>query len=336
MIRKLAHIVRNHLKSKAVVLMYHRIYSPASDIWDIAVSPATFEQQLKVLKNKYNVVSLEEMIQGLKKKSLKNNCIAITFDDGCLDNFTIAKPLLEKYHLPATFFVPSGFVDGQKAFWWNVIEDVFLHAPKLPKHLSIEIDGNQYDFHLENEAELTAEIVNQHKNWKANDSLPPTLRADCYFKIWQKLRILPPQAIDDVMSRIESWANNNSKENSSYCMSLNHILDLDANPLFNVESHSCHHSALAYHDKSFQKNQILNDKLFWELELKRKVKYLAYPYGNYNQDTQSIARDLEFNAAFSTEEKYIHNQSNIFALPRYQVKSWNEDIFDKSIKNWMK
>lgn len=90
------------------ILVYHTINKtdgPAACAETI--SPERFEQQLSWLSRRRRVVSLEETLT----RSLKENLVAITFDDGYRDNLTTALPLLEKYSLPMTLFVAAGFVD---------------------------------------------------------------------------------------------------------------------------------------------------------------------------------------------------------------------------------
>jgi len=91
---------------KAVV--YHTISTPEVRLpADIDISPQRFEEHLRWLaKRRERVVTLRDTLSAPKNKSL----IAITFDDGYLDNLTVALPLLEKYDLPMTLFMAAGFV----------------------------------------------------------------------------------------------------------------------------------------------------------------------------------------------------------------------------------
>ena len=79
--RQLVYDIRQFLANKALVLMYHRIAEPVSDVWEISVSPKNFEEHLQVLKKSANIVSLEELAHRLKKKTLRRNTIALSFDD---------------------------------------------------------------------------------------------------------------------------------------------------------------------------------------------------------------------------------------------------------------
>lgn len=97
------------IKSNYVVpiLMYHSV-SPLKNKEDrLTVSPDTFDSQMRFLKkNKYNVVSLEEIAWLIRmKKKIPSKTIAITFDDGYKDNFRNAFPVLKKYNLKAGIFI---------------------------------------------------------------------------------------------------------------------------------------------------------------------------------------------------------------------------------------
>ena len=89
------------------ILMYHSVRPDALPENRLTVSTATFEKQMRFLvADRYNVVPLEE-IAGLlsQKKRIPAKTVAITFDDGYIDNYTYAYPILKKYNLPATIFI---------------------------------------------------------------------------------------------------------------------------------------------------------------------------------------------------------------------------------------
>src|SRR4051794_10348662 len=85
---------------EAIILMYHRIARPETDLWELAISPENFETQLKILKRTNLVVPISEIAKSLKEKKATRKRVAITFDDGYMDNFYTAKPLLEYYSIP--------------------------------------------------------------------------------------------------------------------------------------------------------------------------------------------------------------------------------------------
>lgn len=89
------------------ILMYHYINSEEPLRSRLGVSPQSFEKQMRFLReHKYNILSLEELTDLIRnKKRIPAKTVAITFDDGYLDNYTNAYPVLKKYNIPATIFV---------------------------------------------------------------------------------------------------------------------------------------------------------------------------------------------------------------------------------------
>lgn len=90
------------------ILMYHYVLDTQEARHDRRiVRPQTLESQLRFLKaNRCQVIPLEKLGALLHdKKKISKNTIVITFDDGHLDNYTNAYPLLKKYNMPATMFI---------------------------------------------------------------------------------------------------------------------------------------------------------------------------------------------------------------------------------------
>ncbi len=110
--------LRNLLLPTAIILTYHRVADVTEDPHQLAVSPQNFEAQIQYLKENYCAVSLAEIIEHLRNKTLRKNMVAVTFDDGYADNLYQALPILEKYNVPATIFVTSNFV-GTSGYPWD-------------------------------------------------------------------------------------------------------------------------------------------------------------------------------------------------------------------------
>jgi peptidoglycan/xylan/chitin deacetylase (PgdA/CDA1 family) len=142
-LRAVVRRLRAYQEPKALVLMYHRVAEPATDVWDLAVSPTNFEQQLRVLQRSGLVVPAEELVSRLASKTLRRRSIVITFDDGYCDNYLAAKSLLEQYKLPATFFIATGNLGQASEFWWDELEDIFLLTEHLPAAFDLAIVGQQ-------------------------------------------------------------------------------------------------------------------------------------------------------------------------------------------------
>ncbi len=101
-------------KHSVPVLMYHYVSDPPPDSDQnritLSVSPANFRQQMKWLKdNGYHTITPDDLFSI---KALPEKPILLTFDDGHVDNFQTAFPILQEYGLKGTFFIVTDWVDS--------------------------------------------------------------------------------------------------------------------------------------------------------------------------------------------------------------------------------
>lgn len=328
--------INKYFEHKAIVLMYHRIADSRADVWNIAVSPENLEEQLNFLKNSGRVIPLQELVKELQNKRIKKNSIAITFDDGYADNFVIAKPLLEKYELPAAFFIPTINIGQQKEFWWDELEQLILYTKELPSSISIVINNIKIELGLGEENKLNDEIVSRQISWKAYEQPPPTLRCNIFLTIWEALKPLNNEQQQHYLQILRSWAACNISTRKEYqCMSVEQLKKLGENNLFTIGAHSSTHAALAFHNKSFQEKELVENKFFLEKVLDNKIEMLAYPYGSYNADTINASIGAGFTSAFTTDEECVLNKTRSYCIGRFPVKNENAIKFADSLERWL-
>ncbi len=105
---------------KAIVLTYHRVTSISSDPLFLAVTSSNFNDQIRVLKNHFDIISTTELISRLHASTLKGNELVITFDDGYLDNLTEALPVAISHNVPLTIFISTGvFTSPDFSYPWD-------------------------------------------------------------------------------------------------------------------------------------------------------------------------------------------------------------------------
>ena len=110
------------LRSRSLVLLYHRVATPRTDPWSLCVSPAHFEQHLEVLRS-FVRTRLDRIATRRWRPS-----VAITFDDGYADNLHEAARLLKRYDTPATFFIATGYIGGLREFWWDQVARIVFES----------------------------------------------------------------------------------------------------------------------------------------------------------------------------------------------------------------
>jgi peptidoglycan/xylan/chitin deacetylase (PgdA/CDA1 family) len=319
---------------KIVVLMYHRIDMAETDPWGLCVSPKNFEQHLQVLKDGFNIISTEELLRQVSAKKIIQNAVCITFDDGYADNFIDAKPLLQRYNCPATFFITTGSIGQQKQFWWDELGNIFLQTQHLPEFLSLKIRNETFE-HLLSENLLTAEMRRLHKRWKYHQK-PPTERCILYLKIWERLLPLSSDEINTVMSSLKKWAwSEHLKNNLSFPMTDLQLKQLKLDPLFSLGTHTITHPDLSTKNELIQFEEIDGSNHTLEKDYGIKTNMLSYPHGRYNKLTIDIVTRLSISACFTTDQKAVNADSDVKLLGRFQAFNWTGKVFKNQLNGCM-
>ena len=105
-----------------------------------------FREQLNVIKNSCQVISMDDVIDIYKNKiKITDNLIAITFDDGFKNNIEIAAPILDEFNFEATFYITSGLIGTNELFWVDQLENSINYNKK--ENLKINLKGEIFDFY---------------------------------------------------------------------------------------------------------------------------------------------------------------------------------------------
>ncbi len=116
------------------VVNYHRIDDPNRRDFDsfkpnVSATPEEFERQMDYLAKYFQVVSLKDVVAWLDgKKDLPPYAALITFDDGYLDNYASAYPILCKHNFPALIFLTTEHIGTDASFYWDLAGYCFAHT----------------------------------------------------------------------------------------------------------------------------------------------------------------------------------------------------------------
>jgi peptidoglycan/xylan/chitin deacetylase (PgdA/CDA1 family) len=123
-------MLRARRNAPPVILMYHGVSdgtgTDACDCEAKHVAAPLFREQLQFLASCRRVVPLGTLVESLRAGKDTGGMLAITFDDGYLNNATTAAPILSETGVPATFFLATGFLNERRWLWNDRIEAI-LH-----------------------------------------------------------------------------------------------------------------------------------------------------------------------------------------------------------------
>lgn len=146
-------------RSKLRVLMYHKLSTSNSD--RLTVQTDVFEKQLLYLKKHYyNPISLSQLIDYKSSNvGLPKRPVLITFDDGYENNYVYLYPLLKKYGLKATIFLPVGFIG--KSNCWDEGSEVIMCYDRLKEMNPEFIEYGLHSFGHINYSKITEDMLIQ-------------------------------------------------------------------------------------------------------------------------------------------------------------------------------
>jgi peptidoglycan/xylan/chitin deacetylase (PgdA/CDA1 family) len=118
------------------VVNYHRIDDPYRRDFDsfkpnVSATPDDFNRQMDYLARWFNVVSMRSVVEWLDgQKELPPYAALITFDDGYLDNYLSAFPILLAHSFPALIFLTTEHIGTDAPFYWDKAAYCFHHTRK--------------------------------------------------------------------------------------------------------------------------------------------------------------------------------------------------------------
>ncbi len=280
---------------RLVVLAYHRVFAKFDALYPEVPDVDLFASQMKVLRDRFNVIRLSDGVEGLKNGALPPGAVAITFDDGYADNYHVAFPVLRDLGLPATFFVATGYLDGGCMFNDKVIEACRLApagswATGLPDVGTVHVD-EQNRFAAVKQVVMKLKYLSQEQRNEYADRLLDGLGG-----------VSPPEIM----------------------MESGHVKRLHRSGM-DIGAHTMTHPILAQLDDEQAEREIDAGRRTLETLIDAKVSLFAYPNGR--PETDYTSRDVRlveragFAGAVSTVWGCADAATDRYQLPR--ISPWD-------------
>lgn len=296
------------------ILFYHRVEDSSLTPDSLGRTPLTareFERHLKHLSRFWHVLSLDEAVKELRSgKDVARDGVVITFDDGYRSNYTVALPLLEKYGLPATFFIVSSAVEGTP-LWFDEVDSWFIETTAEKFRLS--------KINIEFGLETAEERIRAAKEVMA---VLKRLAPDEYVPFLEELRtqlgITYPHAQPE-HREILNW---------------DELREMVAEKLVTIGAHTVTHPILPLLDSASIRYEIAESCRRLSEELHQSVEYFAYPNGGYNSGTQAVVRDLNLVACATGGNGFNPPGIDLTALNRLGAEGLSHFQFVLHLAGW--
>ena len=261
----------NRLNGKVLILAYHRVLSDA-ELDEYYVQPGmyvhkdVFEEHMRFLKSNFVILSFHALLELWDKKAVeedKRYCV-ITFDDGWLDNYTYAYPILKKYGVPATIFLATSFIGTDEWFWPEKVIYVLSHCESQAERDRI---FNKLDIY---ESDID-KIIEGCKRLREEDLKILINELESCFEFPRKRMLL-------------NW---------------DEVKEMSANSI-SFGSHSHTHKILTRYPVDIVKQDVRRSKNMLMGKSINFIPVFCYPNGNNCREVVEIVETEEFTAAITT------------------------------------
>jgi peptidoglycan/xylan/chitin deacetylase (PgdA/CDA1 family) len=282
-----------------IILLYHRLVDDRSKY--LSKGPVVhhhikhFKNELRYLKKNFEILSMDEAVQRMKLGlGFKRPSVAITFDDGYQDNYTLAYPVLKKHGVSATIYLTTSLIGTMARTWPDQIELALLKTKKdyfcFPSLFGDELNW----------------ITTEAQKKKAN------------IKVAEALKLKPDMEREKLMQEffevLEVDGAHRKNQGPRMMLNWNEVKNMAQNGItFGAHSHT--HPILSRMPPEKAKEDIFYSKKVIEENLGTKVQHFAFPNGrdqDFSEELRDYCREIGFESVASVN--YGLNDSKISAM----------------------
>lgn len=284
------------------ILMYHTL-GPDDDDFDAwtVVRVADFKQQMAFVRRHYDIVSLDEALEG-RERSGRPRAV-VTFDDGDVGLYRHLLPIVEELALPVTIYVATGAVETGQQYWFDRLMNGLQSATPLA-----------FDLSLPGLPKGMIGSERGERNWLAIGALldhlktvEPNVRESACRELLAKaatLQQIPHVALGP--------------------MTVDQVREISRNPLITLGSHTHCHSLLDQLRLDDAVASVDQSCRLLEQWTGRAPRHFAYPNGNHSPALQRAVASMGFRSATIADGGAWSGRGSLTALPRIPVGRYDD------------
>jgi len=300
---------------QATIVMYHYVRPIKNSRFPgiKGLEASDFEEQVSYFKKHNAIVSLNDVYDAIYSGgALHPNALLLTFDDGYLDHYQYALPVLEKHKIKGCFYPPLCAVRERKMLSVNKIHFILSSAPaaEIAAFINQEIDKTgkpsaRYLANLDLSSRFDTKEVIYVKRMLQRE-LPEDFREKLITQLFARYVSQDEKAFAEQLYLSEAQI----KEMKS----LGH----------HIGSHGSRHYWLSRLTSDEQRKDIAQTKDFL-MGLGEQILSFCYPYGDYNDDTLNILKEFNFSIGLSTKLGAADLKGNPLTLARFDTNDFPKD-----------
>jgi len=295
------------LSARSVILTYHGVLGHDGSGDDFLnhnfIAEEVFDSQLQWLRKHYRPLALSDLIACYREgRQPPPRSVALTFDDGFENNYSVAFPLLRQHGIPFTVFLTTGLLDRPAAQLWSerVKRSIYLCSAHS---ITVSLLGRDVRLDLHS----------------------PSAKADAARGVLQDLKRKPVRLRDAAVASIEAACGRppiTSAEMERYAFLTWEQVRTMASAGVEFGSHTVSHPILSTLDTDSVDFEVRESKRCIESQLNRECETFAFPNGSpadYGQREKRALESAGYHAAFSLRGRLNGRRPDIFEIDRINV-----------------
>lgn len=301
---KVHHAWRRMHRDELLVVMYHGVTEDAAVArrWWHHVHAKDFERQIRYLRDHYDVLSIDDALAAHWNGGLQRPTACVTFDDGYLNNKTVALPVLRKYGVPATVYLATGMMGTDRLLWTVELHSAFEITS------ATDIDLTQFGMGT----------VPLHGD---------RARTTAYEEVVEHLKELSPQERERTLRNLFDQLRASANQNVTQAFAMMHWLDaneMTTSGLITFGGHTVNHEIVSRLTDDDVRYEITESMREVEAQLTATTRTFAYPNGgraDFDDRAAEAVRAAGGIGAVSTIEGLCQAGDDRFAIKRIGVGS---------------
>ena len=271
-----------------------------------------FRQQIEFMKNNFNIVTMEQVMDAVEGKyDLPERAMLLTFDDGYIDNYTVAFPVLDELGVQGSFFIPGKtfsthqLLDVNKVHYILASADIYNLVEDVKKEMNY-YRGKEFDY------APTDELFHEYAIENRFD-----VKETVFVKRMLQT-VLPEKLRNIISSNLFQKYVGVTEEQLAYelYMTEEQIRTMKRHGMF-IGLHGYDHYWLGNLSQEQMEQDISKALDTLDEFIDRKRWVMNYPYGNYNQGVLDFIKSQGACVGLTTEVRVADiSKDNALELPR--------------------
>lgn len=262
---------------------------------------------LKILTPHYHFISMDDAAAIVAGKLAPiDNAAVLTFDDGYLNNFTQALPVLREFGVPGVFYIATGLIESRRPFWFDRLDYVLQIASA--QGVTADVAGKSFRFETIDRKEIASEYSKLRCHCKKHFSDDQEFTA-----AMRELALDLEQQTGTSLGVVlegDPWA----------CVATTQdVQKYSSDELVTFGGHSISHMRLGLSTPERIEEELTVSKRHIEDWTGKPCVHFAYPNGDFNEAAANAVQEAGYVSAVTSEFGFCEAGEDIYTLQRQNI-----------------